>query len=103
MDMVHPTYKDKNNRLAKYNFEDLDAVILGRKVSLDDKKVIKIIQTHCKNNGQKLSNFMICIIQLCRNNSKLSLVMITSFHSSNKNHVTFINCVLFDAYVAKCY
>lgn len=58
MDMVHPTYEDKNNRLAKYNFEDLDAIIFGRKVSFDDKKkVIKIIQTHCKNNGQKAFKF----------------------------------------------
>ena len=54
MDMMHPTYEDTDNRFAKFHFEDLDAIIFGRKVSLDDKKrVIKIIQAHCEKNGQK--------------------------------------------------
>ncbi len=46
-DMLYSTYEDKNNRIATYNIEDLNAVIFGRKVSDEDKrKVIEIIQHH---------------------------------------------------------
>lgn len=56
-ELLTPIFENKNNRLVKYRFQDLDAIIFGRKVSSDDKKrVIKIIQKHCKDfnsNGFK--------------------------------------------------
>jgi len=55
-EMLHPTYEEKENRLVKYNFNDLDAIIFGRQVEIEDKKkIIKIIQNHCKQKN--LSGF----------------------------------------------
>ena len=51
-------YEDKQNRIANYKFEDLDAIIFGRKVSIEDKrKVVRIINKYCLENKVKPCNF----------------------------------------------
>lgn len=57
-EMMHPTFADIENRIAKYKIEDLDTVIFGRKVSYEDKtKIIYILYNHCKNKGIKNLKF----------------------------------------------
>lgn len=44
---LYPIYEDKQNRIANYKFEDLDAIIFGRKVAIKDKKkIVQIINKH---------------------------------------------------------
>jgi hypothetical protein len=46
-ELLYPAYEEKQNRLANYKFEDLDAIIFGRKVSIEDKKkIVQIINKH---------------------------------------------------------
>lgn len=45
---LYPAYENIENRKTNYHFENLDAIIFGRKVSSDNKKAIySIIQKHC--------------------------------------------------------
>lgn len=51
-EMMHPTYDDIENRIAKYNLEDLEAIIFGRKVSAKDKQqIIEIVNKQRKEKG----------------------------------------------------
>ena len=44
-------YEKSQSRIAQYKFDDLDSIIFGRKVSIEDKKkIIKIINRHCTKN-----------------------------------------------------
>src|SRR5699024_10514623 len=55
-DLIYPAYEKEENRKANYKIEDLQGLIFGRKVSLEDKrKIIKIILNHC--NDKKNFNF----------------------------------------------
>ena len=55
-DLIYPAYEKEENRKANYKIEDLQGLILGRKVSLEDKrKIIKIMLNHC--NDKKIFNF----------------------------------------------
>lgn len=57
-DLLYPAYEDKENRLANYKFEDLDSIIFGRNVSVDDKrKIVQIITKHRIKNKIKNFNF----------------------------------------------
>lgn len=57
-DLLYPAYEEKQNRLANYKFEDLDAIIFGRKVSIEDKrKVVWIINKYCLENKVKPCSF----------------------------------------------
>ena len=47
-------HTEQQGIIAKYKFEDLDAIIFGRKVSKADKqKIINIMLNHCKNRNRK--------------------------------------------------
>ncbi len=55
-DLIYPAYEKEENRKANYKIEDLQGLIFGRKVSLEDKrKIIKIMLNHC--NDKKIFNF----------------------------------------------
>ena len=42
------------DRKAKYNFEDLEAIIFGQKVIDEDKKkIVQIVEKHCKNTNRE--------------------------------------------------
>ena len=49
---MYPTYDNPENKIAKFNIEDLDAIIFGRKVSAKDKQqIIEIVNKHRKEKG----------------------------------------------------
>lgn len=51
-EMMHPTYDDVENRIAKYNLEDLEAIIFGRNVSANDKqRIIEIVNKQRKEKS----------------------------------------------------
>ena len=51
-EMMYPAYDSTENRIAKFNIEDLDAIIFGRKVSSNNKQqIIEIINKHRKEKG----------------------------------------------------
>ncbi len=57
-DLLYPAYENIQNRLANYKFEDLDAIIFGRKVSIEDKrKVVWIINKYYLEKNVKSCNF----------------------------------------------
>lgn len=57
-DLLYPAYEEKQNRLANYKFEDLDAIIFGRNVSIENKrKVVWIINKYCLENKVKPCSF----------------------------------------------
>jgi len=47
------SFNKLENRKLKYKFEDLEAIIFGMKISMDDKaKIIEIIESKCKANNR---------------------------------------------------
>ena len=49
-DLIYPAYEKEENRKANYKIKDLEGLIFGRNVSLEDKrKIIKIMLQHCDN------------------------------------------------------
>lgn len=50
---LYPAYENIENRKTNYHFENLDAIIFGRKVSFDNKKAIySIIQKLCNKTNR---------------------------------------------------
>lgn len=75
--LPYPEYENKDNRMANYNFEDLEAIIFGRKVSMENKRKIKeMIDVHCKNTNRSDFKFYDLYYSAIANELKLKPAII---------------------------
>lgn len=71
-------YEKSQSRIAQYKFDDLDSIIFGRKVSIEDKKkIIKIINKHCTKN--KVNNFKFYDLYYSTISKRLELKNVIAF------------------------
>jgi hypothetical protein len=80
-------YGERNepkDRLLSYDFQDLDGVILGLKISPENKrKVVEILQEKCKNLGRK--DFNLCETSYSNISGKIELIKNLNFNRAIEN------------------